>query len=896
MNFNKSINMNQNVFYTSKKYKELLIWINSIESTYLSKSIKSINDLKDGNVFMDLLKIYFKINKNRYYYSLLDSLFNSSNSIEKMKIIFRLIPEMTNNNEIISRIQFFQNNIDNFLDNDDLIMELVLYINHIYNNENDLSNKKKQYFSHDKKINSKRSLKDFYDYNKYKRIIVNNVFNQNEDNKINKVLNKNKLDNFSCKNLNVVNINNLNFNIKNNDRKSLYNNIGQKQFIYRPKNTAINMAQKFNKFKDNINPPQIYNDDNSENKLINSENLFNMNNQNQNKEKILYTEQENKRKALLNDLDKINNIIYYPTKYKNNNDNYFKNTKKNFGEENRINEICFKKDNNSKNYNRRNINNIFGIFNNKIYSSQEDEQTNFFKILKLTNPILDVDNFDKINPKLIINKEQNGIKKESLEDNFKENNFNNNINRKNYINKFKSINSTLENERGAFFSRLKKQKNNEKYYQKFKKEDSPIKNLINNMDAFEKKIKRQNSYILGKNEKNRNKLNNLIENKRSLSYLNLNNKDNNNAADNISKTYNTNNNNIKVDNKNNNEIDKKEIYNWLLYLNIIKKENANLILLPELVSNGIILCDIINLHENGSNKINGIIRKISSEEEALININKALDYLKKLEEFPKRHVYDNELIFEIEDKVIWELLYDLYNYYSKEEDRIKFKFKEEKIKNLNNKNSSKNNEKNPLFLNKEKYSYQIPELNNNKFSEISNKNKHNNYEQNLTGYEYNRGTQQLYDSNVLTKSYNYYNNTFINNNFTNQKSKNNIPKNKHISIEKSRNFSNNLEDNKLFKKGYFDYVNELKNHFDNVKNNKKEINKGLIQEKNSNMINYSKNSQQPIFLNTKLHFNYDNDDIKYNNKNIKEYLTNSEYNNYADYAYNNEKNNENGIN
>ena len=321
------------------------------------------------------------------------------------------------------------------------------------------------------------------------------------------------------------------------------------------------------------------------------------------------------------------------------------------------------------------------------------------------------------------------------------------------------------------------------------------------MDAFEKKIKRQNSYILGKNEKNRNKLNNLIENKRSLSYLNLNNKDNNKAADNISKTYNTNNNNIKVDNKNNNEIDKKEIYNWLLYLNIIKKENANLILLPELVSNGIILCDIINLHENGSNKINGIIRKISSEEEALININKALDYLKKLEEFPKRHVYDNELIFEIEDKVIWELLYDLYNYYSKEEDRIKFKFKEEKIKNLNNKNSSKNNEKNPLFLNKEKYSYQMAELNNNKFSDVSNKNKHNNYEQNLTGYEYNHNTQQLYDSNLLTKSYNYYNNTFINNNFTNQKSKNNIPKNKHISIEKSRNFSDNLEDNKLFKKG-----------------------------------------------------------------------------------------------
>jgi hypothetical protein len=89
----------------------------------------------------------------------------------------------------------------------------------------------------------------------------------------------------------------------------------------------------------------------------------------------------------------------------------------------------------------------------------------------------------------------------------------------------------------------------------------------------------------------------------------------------------------------------------------------------------------------------------------------------------------------------------------------------------------------------------MAELNNNKFSDVSNKNKHNNYEQNLTGYEYNHNTQQLYDSNLLTKSYNYYNNTFINNNFTNQKNENNIPKNKLSLIGKSRNFSDNLEDN-----------------------------------------------------------------------------------------------------
>ena len=878
--------MNENNFYTRKKYKELLIWINSIESTYFSKTINNINDLKDGNVFIDLLKYYFKKNKNRYYYSLLNSLLTSNNSFEKMKIIFQIMLEMTNNNEIISRIKFFQNDINIFLENDDLIMELALYLNHlyskhIYNKEIDSSKKKNKYFSYDENSNSKRSLKDFYDYNKYKRVIVNNIFNQNEDKKINfKDLKGLDFDNFSHKNLNVADINNLDFKLKNNDKKPLYNNKGQNKFIYRPRNTVTNIKQKFNRFRDNMIPPQI-NNINNNNNLINSQKLFNIN-QKENKKNILYTEQDNKRIALLNELDNIN-IINSPNKYINKNNNYLKeNSKKNFDLENGLNEKSFKQENNSKNYSKNNINNIFGIFNNDISNNQEDEKISIYKILKLTNPIIDINNVSKMNPKLIIHKEQNNINKDSL----KRYNKGNNARNKNKKNKNKTANTTLENERVDFSTRPKKEKNNENICQKKKEVDSPIKNLINNIDPFEKKMKRENSYLLGKNKKNKNNLNNNIDNKRSLSYLNLSNKDNKNDAVIISNTYNINN-NLNIENKNINEIDKKEIYNWLLYLNIIKNEKVNLILLPELVSNGVILCDIINIYENQSNRIDGIIRKISSEEEALININKALDYLKKLSKFPKRHVSDNELIFEIDDKVIWELLYDLYNYYTKEEDRKKFR--EEKIQNQNKRNSLKNNENNSLYLKNEKYSYHITDLNNlnnNKDFNINNKNKHNNYEKNFTNYEDNHNTQPLYEPNLLTKSYNYYSNKYINNSSNH---KNNMIKT-HTPLDKSRNFSDSLENSKLIKKGYFDYVNELKTHFDKAKNSRKQINRGDIYEKESNILNYSKNNQQPVNFKANLNFNYDNDSIRYNNRNFREYSINSDYN-YTDYYENNKKNN-----
>ena len=311
-------------------------------------------------------------------------------------------------------------------------------------------------------------------------------------------------------------------------------------------------------------------------------------------------------------------------------------------------------------------------------------------------------------------------------------------------------------------------------------------------------------------------------------------------------------------------INKNNIYNWILDLNIIKKEEVNIILLPTLVSDGILLCDIINSYEKEENKINKIIRKIISKEEALKNINIVLEYLKNLENFPKTHILDNELIFEIDDKAIWGLLYDLYNYYSKRtektkknEDKINQLKKINYINNLNDKNKdlTRNNKKSSFENNKENYLY-------------------NNNNGNLKDYE----NENTYNSNLMSNSYNFYNinNIFYNNEYNknnygiNITKKNNFDKNNDLSL-----INNKLSDNFDDRKGYFDYVNELKKHFDQNKNTKKSLYRVDIQK--NNYLKISKN--HPCF-NEKLYYNY-NDKLRLNNENNNDYPVESKYN-YTD--------------
>ena len=116
-------------------YNDLISWINSFDMP-LCKNCTDINDLKDGNVFLELLINYIRLNRNKYYYSLLSSINNTVDSLEKIELSFELMNKMINNNRINSRIEIFKNNINEFLMNEDLIIEFIIFIIYLYNNNN----------------------------------------------------------------------------------------------------------------------------------------------------------------------------------------------------------------------------------------------------------------------------------------------------------------------------------------------------------------------------------------------------------------------------------------------------------------------------------------------------------------------------------------------------------------------------------------------------------------------------------------------------------------------------------------------------------------------------------------------------------------------------------------
>ena len=119
---------NQNNKELENIFHQCLSWIKSIENP-LFKNYSNINDLKDGKVFLELLKYYYDNNKeNQNYYSLINRANNAENPLERMNIIFHTITKIINNNKIKSRIEVFHNNINAFLKNDNLIMELFIFI------------------------------------------------------------------------------------------------------------------------------------------------------------------------------------------------------------------------------------------------------------------------------------------------------------------------------------------------------------------------------------------------------------------------------------------------------------------------------------------------------------------------------------------------------------------------------------------------------------------------------------------------------------------------------------------------------------------------------------------------------------------------------------------------
>ena len=98
--------------------------------------------------------------------------------------------------------------------------------------------------------------------------------------------------------------------------------------------------------------------------------------------------------------------------------------------------------------------------------------------------------------------------------------------------------------------------------------------------------------------------------------------------------------------------------------------------LPTLCINGVLLCDLINRCEGKNEIMKAIIRRTSTRSHIQVNINKVLEYLRTIEKFPSRHLWDNIEISKGNNLIIWELLDDIYNFYG---NKKTFKKKREKI-------------------------------------------------------------------------------------------------------------------------------------------------------------------------------------------------------------------------
>ena len=106
---------------------------------------------------------------------------------------------------------------------------------------------------------------------------------------------------------------------------------------------------------------------------------------------------------------------------------------------------------------------------------------------------------------------------------------------------------------------------------------------------------------------------------------------------NLNEKIHLNNINVKLKHRNR-EINKEKIFLWLYNLNLIDGSQTNIINLPQLISDGKLLCDIINLYEDKNNQIENISSEVSIKENALMNIKKALFFLNKIEDFPKDNI------------------------------------------------------------------------------------------------------------------------------------------------------------------------------------------------------------------------------------------------------------------
>ena len=840
----------QNKKETENKLNQCFSWIKSIENPLL-KNCSDINDLRDGKVFLELIKYYFNNNKeNQNYFSLLNRANNAENPFERMNIIFHAISKIANNNKIKSRIESFHNNINAFLKNDNLIKELFIFIIYHLFRKNKNNNRISQITRQENmNINQKRNKNHSYSQgdsrknslntgdNKYKRKIIN-YYSVNNENKHSKKERNNFLYYINNKNENIINIDNImNFRFTNgiNNLTTQNNNIKNnhitkeiKSYVTKPKIIKY-QSKYFNNY--------IKEDKNNNKNIRNTKSKINFNDL-----KNFIKNEENKINATIAKIKESINSKYISNKnhiYKPVNYNQKRNMNDDEEEENKLiseseDKNLFKKELENEKYSYEKNDMVLFHKNRNLSANNFSEKNNIYKFLKLSKNRNNINNID--NEKL--------IEEEKLEEHTD------------------NIDKLLENDRPKnkkkiFYSRNFRRNKNTKINEQ---------QLLNDkIDLFrEKEIKRQNSYAI-------NEVNNIKE------FYKFN--ENNNNKNIRSYSHFEYKNPKKIIDKNNNENEKEIIFKWLIEIKVIKPGETDLINLPQLISDGKLLCEIINRCENKDNQIEEISKEISIKENALTNIQKALEFLNKIDNFPKRNINDYESIFEIDTDIIWGLLFDLYIYYSNKVD-IKNNFQEEYDETISNNNNNSN-------INKKKENFPSKRIKKN-FSEISDlnfnnnikiKNMSNNNNSNIKNILFKNIPEEKNDSendNEEDDSENFEYNSNLNSNYLKYiNNRETIKKNNSSNNIYKPNKNDYINSGKINDKrnNYFHYVNALQNYFDQEKNSQ------IINLKNENYkgqsekaSGYSYKKYEPLYFNKKnknLYFDYSNNILPNEDKKIK---------------------------
>ena len=829
------------------KYQNYFAWINSFDLP-LSKPCSSINDLKNGDIFLELLKYYFKYNKkNRNYMQLINSSNKEKNTLEKMQLIFQILSKITNNNKIKSRIETFQSNINEFLKKDDLIFEFLMYFMYIIE-QNKNNNRICRMNAHHHKNNSciqpekKRNILNLENKDKHKKKIIDykSIKDEKNNDKLQEVHNKNNfLFYINNENENIINIdNNMNFRFTNGiSNLKAQNNNSQvtkeiKSYATKPKIIKYD-SQYFNGYKDPIK--------NMSNKRITkSETCINNLKTFIKEEKKINCDENNETKNI--DAISKDYYTYKPEKY---------NSVISIMKENNNSKKDIENNNEKKNLkkfelNKKNEIDLMNVIKNKRNSSTKNKtlEKRGYKLLKLTN--------SKINNS---KEESESLKEEQMEQK-----------------KEKGNNLIYENE----YHGAKSQKNllnsrNKKFYKNKINGKSDKQILINNLgvtDTYEikrqisnpKKLPEKQYTDITKFNNNTNKVTH-----KSHSYFKF------NIPINIDENYNynlnekihLNNINVKLKHRNR-EINKEKIFLWLYNLNLIDGSQTNIINLPQLISDGKLLCDIINLYEDKNNQIENISSEVSIKENALMNIKKALFFLNQIEDFPKDNISSYEPIFEIDSVIIWELLDDLYYYYS---DKIDLKhlniYNSKKIISRHNNDSNITNNRKPLKNFKKKNMSEISDV---YFSinDIKNKNySHKNNVKNILFKNIKNDKNENNKENITFNSNNnntHYNYAHENISMINNKENITYNNNSNINIyEENESEYKKIINNKDKKKNYYYYVNAFKNYFDKEKESKEEFSKkGKTINSNKVKTEYKNDTYNPIDNINNLYFNYSN--------------------------------------